>query len=102
MTFTFDAPAFAKSSAVACVYGPTVDDPSAVIEPERALRLNVGFLTVEAATATDASTRHAATPMATAIPRRPSESFMSFPTPLSIPLTRRSSPGADLPWAEGP
>ena len=63
MTLTLLAPARLKSSAPAVVYGPTVDDPSAVIEPLRALRLNVGFC-VDAPTATDATARQSDRPRA--------------------------------------
>ena len=61
VTFTFDAPARAKSSAPAVVYGPTVDEPSAVIEPPKAFRLYLGFC-VDPAIATDATTSVAAAP----------------------------------------
>ena len=39
VTFTPFAPAALNSSAADCVYGPTVDDPSALIEPFSFLRL---------------------------------------------------------------
>ena len=82
VTFTFDAPAREKSSAAAVVYGPTVEDPSAVIEPPSPLRLYVGFCAA-APTATEATASAATSPPATAIPRRPKETFcIVCPTPL--------------------
>src|SRR3972149_5306481 len=78
VTLTPLAPALRNSSAAAVVYGPTVDDPSAVIEPLSTLRLYVGFW-VDAPTATDATARHAAAPVPIATPRRPSESFIVCP-----------------------
>ena len=78
VTFTFEAPAWEKSSAPAVVYGPTVDDPSAVIEPPSDLRLNVGFW-ADAPTATEAIASAATNPPATATPRRPRECFIVCP-----------------------
>src|SRR3990170_4669801 len=75
VTLTPVAPAFRNSSAAAVAYGPTVDDPSAVIEPLSALRMYVGFC-VDAPTATEATARHATAPAPIAKPRRPSESFI--------------------------
>ncbi len=78
VTFTFDAPAREKSSAAAVVYGPTVEDPSAVTEPPRVLRSYVGFW-ADAPTATEAIASPASNPPATAMPRRPKESFIVCP-----------------------
>ena len=78
VTFTFEAPAREKSSAAAVVYGPTVDDPSAVIEPPSDFRLYVGFW-ADAPTATEAIASAATNPPATATPRRPKESFIVCP-----------------------
>ena len=55
VTCTPVAPARRKSSAAAVVYGPTVDEPSAVIEPLSFFRLYVGPA-VEPAIAVDATT----------------------------------------------
>ena len=43
MILTFEAPAREKSSAAACSLTRTVDEPSAVMDPERFFRLKVGF-----------------------------------------------------------
>ena len=76
VTLTFDAPARRKSTAVAVVYGPTVDDPSATMSPRNFFRLYVGFLTDTEPTATEASTRQATTPTDIAAPRRSAESLI--------------------------
>ena len=78
VTFTFEAPACEKSSAPAVVYGPTVDDPSAVIEPPSDFRLYVGFW-ADAPTATEAIASAATNPPATATPRRPRKCFIVCP-----------------------
>src|SRR3990170_2262520 len=97
---TLLAPAREKSSAAAVVYGPTVDEPSAVIEPLSAFRLYVGFC-ADPATATDAIARQATTPPATAMPRRPNESFIVCPnSSVSIALPERSLLQRSRPWAD--
>jgi len=80
VTLTPVAPARLKSSAAAVVYGPTVDDPSAVIEPVSFFRLYVGPA-VEPAIAVDTTTVATNAPAAKATPRRPNVNLIVFPSP---------------------
>src|SRR5688572_19570082 len=68
VTCTPVAPARRKSSAAAVVYGPTVDEPSAVTEPLSFLRLYVGPA-VDPAIAVDATAVATTAPAAIARPR---------------------------------
>ncbi len=80
---TLLAPALRKSSAAAVVYGPTVDEPSALIVPPSlpSEALSSGMLLAPRATDASAATSATAEPSTESLSRRRETSFMRFSTP---------------------
>jgi hypothetical protein len=88
--FTLPAPALRKSSAAAVVYGPTVDDPSAVIVPDSLPSAALVRFGPTAAAASDASVPTRATTVKVTIARRRIDACFIRSLPLlSIALMRR-------------
>ena len=102
VTCTPVAPARRKSSAAAVVYGPTVDEPSAVIEPLSFLRLYVGPA-VEPAIAVEATT--VATTATLRPPRRRGArievSSCSHLLVSNCPCQRDGRDGSFAAWGDG-